>query len=171
MRPVLRMWTPRALQSRCRSVGHGMLCKSRRGRTKRYGCERRHHGRQRPRRRRRGHAPDEEEDDDDDDNNESCGSGGNDDNRRVEEHLGHRNRAAILALLGPFAAAANGINGEAARSACAATGSSSAGAVGPRARSDARAGDARHGGGGGGDIYNDDDDYEINSAMLYSLQS
>ncbi len=26
-----------ALQSRCRSVGHGMLCKSRRGRTKHYG--------------------------------------------------------------------------------------------------------------------------------------
>jgi len=121
------------LQSRCRSVGHGMLCKSQRGRTKRYGSGQRCHGRQQPWWRRRGRAPDEE-DDDDDDKYESCGGGGDDDNRRVEEHLGHRNHGAISALLGPLAVAVNGADGEAARLACAATGLSSAGAVGPRTR-------------------------------------
>jgi len=86
--------------------------------------------------------------------------------------LGHRNRSAISALLGLLEAAANGADGEAARSACVATGSSSAGTVGPRARSDARARDAEHGGDGGDGYDNDDgDDDEINSAMLYSLQS
>ena len=54
---------------------------------------------------------------------------------------------------------------------CAVTESLSAGTVGPRAHSGAHTGDTRHGGGGGGDKYDDDDDYEINSAMLYSLQS
>jgi hypothetical protein len=152
-----------------------MLCKSRCGRTKRYGSGRRRHGRQLPWRRRRGRAPDEEEDDDDDD--ESCGGGSDNDNGRVEEHLGHRNRGAISALLGPLTAAANGADGEVARLACAATGSSSVGTVGPRARSDAHARDAGHGGGGGGngdgydDDYDDDYDDEINSTMLYSLQS
>ena len=141
---------------------------------KRYGSGRRRHGRQRLWRRRCGRAPDEEEDDDED--IESCGGGGDDDDGRVEEHLSHRNHGAILALLGPLVAAANSADGEAVRSACAATGSSSAGAVGPRARSDARARDAGRGdGGGSGDGYddddNDDDDDKINSAMLYLLQS
>ena len=67
---------------------------------------------------------------------------------------------------------------------CAATGSSSAGAVGPHARSDARVRDGEHGGGGSGNGgsggsggggsgngYDDDNDDEINSAMLYLLQS
>ena len=102
-----------------------MLCKSRRERTKRYGSGQCCHGRQQPWRRRRGRAPDEDDDDDEDDN---------DDDRRVEEHLGHRNHGAISALLGPLAVAVNGADGEVARLACAATGLSSAGAVGPRAR-------------------------------------
>ena len=118
---------------------------------KRYGRRRRRHGRQRPRWRRRGRVPDEEDKDEDDDDDESCGGGGDDDDDgRVKEHLGHRNRGT-MALLGPLAAAANGTDGEAARSACAATGSSSAG--------------------GNGYNNNDDNDNEINSAMLYSLQS
>jgi len=162
-----------------------MLCKSRRGQTKRYGSGQRHHGRQRLWRRWRGRAPDEE--DNNDDVNKSCGGGDDDDNGRVEKHLGHRNRGTISALLGPLAAAANSADGEAVRLACAATGSSSAGAVGPRARSNARVRDAGHGGGSGGsssgssggsggggsgDGYSDDnDDNEINSAMLYLLQS
>ena len=127
-----------------------MLCKSRRGRTKRYISGQRRHGRQRPWWRRHGRTPDEEEDDDDDD--KSCGGSGGDDedNMRVKEHLGHRNRGTISALLGPLAAAANGTDGEAARSVCAATESLSAGTVGPRAHSDARARDAGRGGGGGG---------------------
>jgi len=83
----------------------------------------------------------------------------------------------ISALLGPLAAAANSTDGEAVRLTCAATGSSSAGAVGPHARSDACTRDAGSGGGGGGGsgsgtgYDDDDDDNEINSAMLYSLQS
>ena len=85
----------------------------------------------------------------------------------------------ISALLGPLAAAANITDGEAARSACAATGSSFASAVGPHTHSDAHARDAGHGGGGGGggggsgggNGYEDDDDDKINSAMLYLLQS
>ena len=64
--------------------------------------------------------------------------------------------------------------------ACVATRLSSAGVVGPRARSNAGARDAGHGGGSGGggsgdggsgDGYDDNDNDEINSAMLYSLQS
>jgi len=76
--------------------------------------------------------------------------------------------------MGPLAAAANGADGEAARLVCAATGSLSAGAVGPRTRSNARARDAGRRGGGSGsrDGYDDNDDNdEINSAMLYLLQS
>jgi len=151
-----------------------MLCKSQCGRTKHYGSRQRRHGRQQPWWRRPGRAPDEEEDDDDDD--ESCGGGGGNDNERVEEHLGHRIYGAISALLGPLAAAANCAVREAARSACATTGLLSASAVGPRARSDAHARDAGRGGGGGSssdgyDNDDDDNDDEINSAMLYSLQS
>ena len=88
---------------------------------------------------------------------------------------GSRNTSATATtaryLLGPLAATVNGTDGEAVRLACAATGSSSAGAVGPHARSDARARDAgRRGGGGGsgsggsdgggssGDGYDDDGD-------------
>ena len=69
--------------------------------------------------------------------------------------------------------AVNDADREAARLVCAATGSSSAGAVGPHARSDARARDAgcRGGGGGSGDGYDDDVEDEINSAMFNSLQS
>ena len=101
------------------------------------------------------------------DNDKSCGCGGDDNDRRVEGHLDQRNCSA----------AANGADGEAARLTCAATVSSSAGAVGPRARSDACTRDAGSGGGGGGGggsgngYDGDDDDNEINSAMLYSLQS
>ena len=121
-------------------------------------------------------APDEEDDVDDDD--KSCGGGRYNDNGQVEEHLGHRNRGAILALLGLLIAAANSADGEAAWSACAATWPSSAGTVGPRAHSDAHARDAGCGGGSGGsgggsscDGSDDDDNNEINSTMLYSLQS
>ncbi len=121
-----------------------------------------------------GAPPTWREDDDGDD--ESCGGGGDDNGGQVKEHLGQRSRGAISALLGPLAAAANCADGEAARSGRAVTGSSSAGAVGPCACSDARARDAGRGGGGGGsssgDGYDDDDDDdEKNSTMLYSLQS
>jgi len=143
---------------------------------KHYGSGQRRHGRQRPWRRRRGRAPDEEDNDNNDD--ESCGGSGDDDDDDdddgwVKKHLGHRNRGAISALLRPLVAAANGADGEAAKSACAATGSSSAGAVGPRARSDARARDSgrRGGGGGSGDGYDNDNNDKINSTMPYLLQS